>query len=47
MFELVLLDEVQQQVERPLEVLETDRIVAEDRLELELFWLVGHQERRP
>ncbi len=39
---LVLLDEVQQQIERALEVLQADRIVAEDRLELDLFGFAGH-----
>ena len=33
---LVLLDEVEQQVERPLEILQADRIVLEDRFEFEL-----------
>ncbi len=35
--DLVLLDEVQQQIERALEVLEADRVVLEDGLELELL----------
>ena len=33
--DLVLLDEVQQQVERALELLEPDRICLEDRLEFQ------------